>query len=495
MRKIALFAGLCLCLSFAAQSQEPHGSELYRTLRSKDSLLFDVGFNTRAIAPFEQLVSEDFEFYHDNGGITPNKTAFIDNTRDGLFKMSYLATRELVAGSLEVYPLKKDGVLYGAVQTGEHRFFATEKDKAPYFTSYAKFTHLWLLDKGEWKLKRVLSYDHGTVDKPGNDDAVFGSDAAIEKWLAENNIHVLGIGIIEHGQLQQVKIYGELKKGTPATYNTIFNVASLAKTITNLMTLKLVSNGQWKLDEPLDKYWVDPDLKSDPRHHQLTTRSILTHRTGFLNWRFMDKTGKLAFQFDPNTKYQYSGEGFEYLRRAIEKKFHQPLEKLADSLLFKPLGMIDSRFIWNEAKVASRFAIGYNNKNEAYENNRNTKANAADDLLTTIEDYGKFLTYVMNGAGLSADVYADMIKHQVPVKEGKYFGLGWENYDLGKGEYALAHGGADKGVAAEAIILPVSKKGLIIFTNADEGYKVYEKLIRHYLGEAGDKIFKVEMGK
>jgi CubicO group peptidase (beta-lactamase class C family) len=492
-----LFAGLFICAQapLQLQAQELHDSELYKTLQAKDSLLFNVGFNTCDISQFENLVSDNFEFYHDKGGITPNKTAFLESIKNGVCKMDYKATRQPVEGSLEVYPLYKNGVLYGAIQTGQHRFFATEKDKAPYFTSIAKFTHLWLLDNGHWKLQRGLSYDHQTVNSTGNEASIFDNDAAIEKWLQENNIHTLGIGIIEGGQLQQVKLFGELKKGSPAPYNTIFNVASLAKTITNLVTLKLVSNGQWKLDEPLDKYWVDPDLAKDPRHHQLTTRIILSQRSGFPNWRFMNKTGKLAFEFDPGTKYQYSGEGFEYLRHALESKFHKPLEKLADSLLFKPLGMTDSRFIWDEAKVASRFAIGYNAKNEAYENNRNTKANAADDLLTTIEDYGKFLVSVVNGAGLSDNVYGEMVKHQTTVKENKYFGLGWEIYDLGNGEYALSHGGGDKGVATEAILLPGSKKGLIIFTNADEGYKVYEKLMRHYLGDAGDKIFQIEMGK
>jgi CubicO group peptidase (beta-lactamase class C family) len=79
-------------------------------------------------------------------------------------------------------------------------------------------------------------------------------------------------------------------------YNTIFNVASLAKTITNLMTLKLVSNGQWKLDEPLDKYWVDPDLKSDPSViTSLTTRSILNTPYRLSQLAFYGQVGQAGF--------------------------------------------------------------------------------------------------------------------------------------------------------------------------------------------------------
>ena len=80
--------------------------------------------------------------------------------KNGLCKMDYKATRELVAESLKVYPMKNQGKLYGAIQTGEHRFYAKYPDKEKVLTSTALFSHLWLLEDGEWKLSRVLSYDH-----------------------------------------------------------------------------------------------------------------------------------------------------------------------------------------------------------------------------------------------------------------------------------------------------------------------------------------------
>jgi hypothetical protein len=137
---------------------------LFRELKSRDSLLFEIGFNTCDISQFENLVSEDFEFYHDQAGVTASKADFVAGIRDGLCKLSYRARRELVKGSLLVYPLKKNGVLYGALQMGKHRFFALEKDKPEYFTSIALFTHLWILENGEWKLLRGLSYDHQTKE-------------------------------------------------------------------------------------------------------------------------------------------------------------------------------------------------------------------------------------------------------------------------------------------------------------------------------------------
>lgn len=154
------------------------------------------------------------------------------------------------------------------------------------------------------------------------------NSAAITSWMKANKIPSVAIGMIRDGVLKEINVYGELKNGVPAPYNSIYNVASITKTVTAVLTLKLVEQGKWDLDEPLYKYWTDPDVKDDPRSKKLSTRHVLSHQTGFPNWRSNLKSGKLAFEFEPGTKYQYSGEGMEYLRCALESKFKQSYEKL-----------------------------------------------------------------------------------------------------------------------------------------------------------------------
>jgi CubicO group peptidase (beta-lactamase class C family) len=144
--------------------------------------------------------------------------------------------------------------------------------------------------------------------------------------MQRNNVPAVGIAVIENGEVKDLQVFGELPKRIPAPLNTIFEVASLTKPIVAMMTLKLVDDGLWDLDEPLARDWIDPDLIDDPRHQQLTTRLVLSHQTGFPNWRRFNPTNKLAFEFDPGTKYQYSGEGFEYLKNALERRFDKPLE-------------------------------------------------------------------------------------------------------------------------------------------------------------------------
>src|SRR6201996_4259680 len=166
--KNLLFVCLCLTASILrSNAQTIDQAQLFKILEEKDNRLFNIGFNTCDISQFEQLVSNDFEFYHDESGTNPSKESFIADIKNGLCHGGgYQSRRELVKGSLQVFPLYNNKVLYGAIQTGKHRFYENEKGKPERFASIATFTHLWQIENGDWKLARVLSYAHETRDTP-----------------------------------------------------------------------------------------------------------------------------------------------------------------------------------------------------------------------------------------------------------------------------------------------------------------------------------------
>ncbi|UCH15514.1 MAG: beta-lactamase family protein, partial [Bacteroidales bacterium] len=266
----------------------------------------------------------------------------------------------------------------------------------------------------------LLTICLGSIVKAQNNTDISSSlEEKIPVWLSENNVPAVGIGIIEDGRINYLKVFGELKKGIPAPDNTIFNVASMTKPVVAMLTLKLVQAGQWDLNEPLFHYWIDPDVENDPLHKKLTSRHVLTHQTGFVNWRGGHPTKKLAFDFEPGTSYQYSGEGFQYLKKALENKFDKTLSELSDSLLFKPLGMNDTRYVWDENMDESRFACWHDAKGNICRPStpKGSGVNAAGGLLSTIEDFCKFSIDVINGAGLSPNIYDDMISPHVKLKE------------------------------------------------------------------------------
>lgn len=135
--------------------------ELLALMIQKDSLLFQVGFNQIDTSQVAQLIAEDFEFYHDEHGITDSKIAFV-NSIAGLKELPFKTWRELEKGSMEIFPMYRNNKqeLYGVIQTGVHIFYQQQDGEEAHKSSTAKFTHLWILENDEFKLKRVLSYNH-----------------------------------------------------------------------------------------------------------------------------------------------------------------------------------------------------------------------------------------------------------------------------------------------------------------------------------------------
>lgn len=310
----------------------------------------------------------------------------------------------------------------------------------------------------------------------------FDCKDSIPAWMAQSKVPAVGVGIIEDGRIKTIQVFGDLREHVPAPANTLFNVASLTKPITAMLTLKLVNAGKWDLDEPLSKYWIDPDLKGDPRYEKITTRIILSHRTGFPNWRSNSASKKLGFDFEPGTKFGYSGEGFEYLRRALEKKFGETLQQLADSILFQPLGMKDTRYGWAPQLDSSRYAVPHDDKGAAIDGKKSATINAADWLITTAADYTAFGTYVLHEAGLSKQLFNDMITPEDTIKNGpplETMGLCWEVIkDLPGGEYLLMHTGHDDGVFTLILLLPKSGRGLVVLTNGENGMGVIVPILK-----------------
>lgn len=315
-------------------------------------------------------------------------------------------------------------------------------------------------------------------------------DSTLLSWMSQYKVPALGIGIIQDGKMVSQRVIGELTPGKKAPENAIFQVASLTKPIVEMTVLRLVSSGKWNLDEPLYHYWIDPDVMHDTLHKKLTTRHVLAHQTGFVNWRWLHSTGKLTFDFVPGSKTQYSGEGLEYLKKALEKKFNKPLEEIVASTLLIPEGMLDTRFYWDDKMDESRFAIAHNKEGLPYEVRKNTTASAADLLMTTIGDYTRFGAAILSGKNMSREIWQDMIRLQAPDQKSK-FGLGWEVYqNLGQGEFALLHTGSDPGVRTIIILLPESKRGIVIFTNGDNGMQVILKIISQSL-DVGDQLIRM----
>ena len=134
-----------------AIGKPPVSQPLYNEIAQMDSVLFDA-YNSQNLNKMKTYFSKDLEWYQDNGGLILYDQVF--KNFESILARPEKITRQLIKGSMEVYPIKK----YGAIQTGEHLFCHKENGKDDCGTF--KFIMLWQKKEGEWKITRVISYNH-----------------------------------------------------------------------------------------------------------------------------------------------------------------------------------------------------------------------------------------------------------------------------------------------------------------------------------------------
>ena len=127
---------------------KPDSQELYDSIVHLDSAFFEA-YNTCNLTAQAAFYSDSIEFYHDKGGLMTSKQEILDGTKKYVCGK---VTRELVKGSIEVYPINN----YGAVEMGLHKFHnKTEKEGTP--SPPGKFIIIWKHKNSEWKITRVVS--------------------------------------------------------------------------------------------------------------------------------------------------------------------------------------------------------------------------------------------------------------------------------------------------------------------------------------------------
>lgn len=325
-------------------------------------------------------------------------------------------------------------------------------------------------------------------------------DAHAAQWLAETGVASFAVAFIQDGEVAWTAAYGEQSAGVPATPDTLYNVASLAKPISAETMLRLVSAGELSLDEPMSAHWVDPDIADDPRRDALTLRVALSHRTGFPNWR-RATGGTLTFQSPPGEGFTYSGEGYQYARRYAEAATGEAFQALAQRMVFAPSGMRHTTYIgapWLEGHIA----VPHDEHGVAGEPDIGAEANAADDLYTTVGDYARFVRAVMRNDGVSAEIARQRLDYTFELRDGGCggdtglsmedcpdsvgMGMGWMTLRYGD-ERVITHSGSDTGEQTIALFVPERRIGVVIFTNSANGRRIFPLVVAqlydnpHYL--------------
>lgn len=309
----------------------------------------------------------------------------------------------------------------------------------------------------------------------------------------------ISIALIRGGKPVWTRAFGVKNSETKeaATEETIFEAASLTKPVFAYAVLQLVDAGKLDLDAPLNKYLPgNYDVAADDaRVNQITARRVLTHSTGFPNWRQPRNAKNLPIYFAPGERFSYSGEGFVYLSKVVEKITGMKFDEYVRQAVFVPLGMTNSALAWKEkhklTKTFNHDLLG--NPSGQGEGN---EANAAGSLLTTASDYAKFVAAILSGAGLKKATRKQMTTPQIRVNEscrncltpptGKVstevaWGLGWGLQTTAEGN-SFWHWGDNGNNKAFIVAFEKQKDGIVVLTNGANGLFILKEILADGLG-------------
>lgn len=319
----------------------------------------------------------------------------------------------------------------------------------------------------------------------------------IESFLESNmktqKVPGVSLAIINDGKLvyHTVKGYADLELKKKVTPTTIFEGASLSKPLFAYMAMQLVEKKVLDLDTPLYKYLPYPDIANDERYKKITARMVLTHTTGFPNWRTDYENKKLFISFDPGTSFQYSGEGYQYLAKVLMHLYNtddKGLEKIYQEQIAIPFQLKYTKFVqdkYNKQHKASPYKQGKPIEGE----DETDVFGAAFSIHSEAKDFSKWLIALLEEKGLSKSGYAQLFKTQVELPENAIQRQeGVTGWTIGFAEAPLpfgtvyAHGGNNYGYTSLFVIHREKKWGFVIFTNADQSMLPLQ-LLMHLNGQ------------
>ena len=333
-------------------------------------------------------------------------------------------------------------------------------------------------------------------------------DATARRLMEREHVVGLGVALIDDGRVVAVRTYGrrDVERDLPLNADTVLYGASLVKAAFGYVVLQLVDEGRIDLDAPIATLLPKPlpdyerwkDLAGDERWRRLTPRLLLTHASGFANFRWLEPDRTLRFHFDPGTRYAYSGEGLLLLQFAIEEGLGLDVGREMQTRLFDRFGLTRTAMTWR-ADFEGDAASGHDEDGAAHPHVRRLRAGVAGSMDTTIADQARLWAAMVRGDGLSADARREWVRGQrpigsphqfptldtdtsdVPRRAGLAAGLGVLTFDGVDGR-SWFKGGHDEVTGNMAICVERRRRCVIALSNDVRAERFYPELFDALLG-------------
>jgi len=366
----------------------------------------------------------------------------------------------------------------------------------------------------------VFSFIEGQVKSQLLPEAIERKiDSLFERW---NNTNSPGcaVGIVRNDSLIFSKGYGlsNLEYNLPITPETIFYMASLSKQFTGYCIVLLARQGKINLDEDIHVYlpWVSDFGK------KITVRNLLNHTSGIRDDIGLAAISGLgddgmftqdlainilkrqhSLNFDPGEQYSYSNSNFVLLAEIIKAVSGKGLQVFADSAIFKPLSMSNSRFLEDYTQLIKNKAASYDRLDSSrYANDvQRVYTVGPGGLFTNITDMAKWVSNFYNPkAGDSIDINQLTQKGRLNNKREISYALGIavDNY---RGKKMFVHDGSASGYRTFICICLDLKMGFLVFSNVRDfdpsakGFEMADFFINTDKSEDVETVQKMDSSK
>ena len=308
-------------------------------------------------------------------------------------------------------------------------------------------------------------------------------DSLVHANMTARHLVGVSIGILRDGQIIFVRGYGTANLRTHAAVDTTtrFAIGSVTKQFTSAIILQLAAEGRLSVDDRVAKYF--PDLT---RAGDITLRDLMGHVSGYPDYYpldFVDRRmlrpisadslarwyGHAPLDFEPGTRWSYSNTGFIMLGRIAELVAGRPLGRLMHERIFDPLGMRHTAY--EPARRDRAYAQGYASfalgDPEPADPEASGWAAAAGGILSTPTDLLLWDRALMDGQVVGGENYRMMTTpRRLANGASTNYGFGL-SIGVSGGDTILSHGGAVSGFAAQNTMVPSSRSGVVVLSNAE----------------------------
>lgn len=322
-------------------------------------------------------------------------------------------------------------------------------------------------------------------------------DAVVKAYMEYYEIPGVSLAIIRDNKIAYHQTYGvkNFFLDQPVTDDTLFEACSMTKPVFAFAVNRLAERREIDLDKPLYQYLPFADIEHDDRYRSITARHVLAHQTGFPNWRRDNPGGELDIKFFPGTKFGYSGEGFEYLKRVVSRITDKTPEEFIFDEVQETMGMTKNTYFSDCESLRDVVANGhFTTRTTAVD--IPAECGVAHSMHSEARTFSNFVVGLMNRQSLSEksynqmftpQTYADRLEPEFGPALDRYYGLGFQLLDTPLG-WSFGHGGSNGDFNCRFEAYPDHKIGFVIFTNSDTGICLCDDLRNILVMGSGNSV-------